>query len=93
MSIPRNHWTGVEVNLLTRLDQLGAGRLSEIIPARRMEPVSEDVSSDPEPDGETELNRDSRPKGGERLDARRCRTRTAGARMGTRKGGDAALAT
>ena len=66
-------------DLLARLDHHRVGRLSEIVPVRRVEPVPEHVSSDPGPDGEAtlqrELERDHRPnevseRGSGRKDAR-----------------------
>ena len=46
--------TVADEDLLVRLDYDGVGRLSEIVPVRRMEPVAEHISSVPGPDGEAD---------------------------------------
>jgi hypothetical protein len=43
------------VDLLAGLDHHRVGRLSEIVPVRRVEPVPEHISSDLGPDGKATL--------------------------------------
>jgi hypothetical protein len=49
------------VNLLARMDHLSVGRLSEIVPVRRMESVAEYLSSVPGPDGITSVQAELAP--------------------------------